>query len=97
MIQKVWRSIEEVPFCFSKSSIKLQGHTAKKIVDFDSNWVFPDYDSSLNSPMAKMMENVWGSIEEVPCFSSKVMSTLHGLKNRRFWPKLGISGLQLQF
>ena len=29
-----------------------QGHTNKKIVDFDPNWAFPDCNSSLNSPMA---------------------------------------------
>ena len=33
----------EVPYCFSKSSVKFQGHTAKKIVDFDPDWAFPDY------------------------------------------------------
>ena len=42
-MHKAWSSIEEVPDCFSRSYVKLQGHTAKK--------------------------------------------------NRRFWPKLDISGL----
>ena len=32
--------------------VKLQGHTALKIVEFDPNWAFPDCNSSLNSPMA---------------------------------------------
>ena len=45
-------SIEEVPYCFSRSYVKSQGHTALKIVDFDPNWAFPDCYSSLNSPMA---------------------------------------------
>ena len=36
----------------SRSYVKLQGHTAKKIIDFDPNWAFPDCNSSLNSPMA---------------------------------------------
>ena len=44
--------LEEVPYCFSRSSIKFQGRTALKIVDFDPNWVFPDCNSSWNSPMA---------------------------------------------
>ena len=52
MMQKAWRSIEEVPYCFSRSCVKLQGHTALKIVEFDPNWAFPDSNSSLNSPMA---------------------------------------------
>ena len=52
MIHKAWSGIEEVPYCFSKSYVKLQGHTALKIVEFDPNWAFPDYNSRLNSPMA---------------------------------------------
>ena len=45
-------SIEEVPYCFSRSSVKFQGHTALKIAEFDPDWAFPDCNSSLNSPMA---------------------------------------------
>ena len=52
MMHKAWSSIEEVPCCFSRSSVKFQGHIALKIVEFDSNWAFPDCNSSLNSPMA---------------------------------------------
>ena len=52
MMHKAWSSIEEVPFCFSRSYVKLQGHMAKKIVDLDPNWAFLDCNSSLNSPMA---------------------------------------------
>ena len=43
MMHKAWCCLGEVPYCFLRSSVKLQGHTAKK--------------------------------------------------NRRFWPKLGVSGL----
>ena len=52
MMHKAWSSIEEVPYCFSRSSVKFQGHTALKIIEFDPNWAFPDCNSSLNSPMA---------------------------------------------
>ena len=52
MMHRAWSSIVEVPYCFSRSYIKFQGHTALKIVDFDPNWAFPDCNSSLNSPMA---------------------------------------------
>ena len=52
MMHKVWSSIVEVPYCFSRSYLKFQGHTALEIVEFDPNWPFPDYNSSLNSPMA---------------------------------------------
>ena len=53
MMHKAWSSIEEVPYCFARSYVKLQGHTALKIVDFDPNWAFPDCNSSLESPMAR--------------------------------------------
>ena len=45
--------LSEVPFCFSRSSVNFQGHTALKIVEFDPDWAFLDCNSSLNSPMAK--------------------------------------------
>ena len=48
-----WCCLEEVPYCFSRSSVKFQGHTALKIVEFDLDCVFLDCNSSLNSPMAK--------------------------------------------
>ena len=52
MLHKAWSSIEEVPYCFWRSSVKFQGHAALKIVEFDPNWAFPDCNSSLKSPMA---------------------------------------------
>ena len=52
MRHKAWSSIEEVSYCFWRSSVKFRGHTANKIVDIDLDWVFPDCNSSLNSPMA---------------------------------------------
>ena len=52
MMHKAWSRIEEVPYCFSRSYVKLQGHMALKIVEFDPNWAFPDCNSSFNSPMA---------------------------------------------
>ena len=51
MMHRVWSSIVEVPYCFSRSYVKFQGHTALKIVEFHPNWAFPDCNSSLNSPM----------------------------------------------
>ena len=52
MMHKAWSSIEEVPYCFSRSSVKFQGHIALKIVEFDPNCALPDCNSSFNSPMA---------------------------------------------
>ena len=52
MIYIVWCCLGEVPYCFSRSSAKVQGHTALTIVEFDPDWAFPGCNSSLNSPMA---------------------------------------------
>ena len=52
MMHKAWSSIEEVPYCFWRSSVKFEGHAALKSVEFDPNWALPDCNSSLNSPMA---------------------------------------------
>ena len=52
MMHKAWSSIEEVLFCFARSSVQFQGRTALKIVEFDPDWAFPDCNSSLKSPMA---------------------------------------------
>ena len=70
MMHKAWSSIEEVPYCFSRSSVKFQGHTAKKIVEFDPNWPFPDSNSSFEYNNGyEMMHKAWSSIEKVPyCF-----------------------------
>ena len=38
MMHKAWRSIEEVPYCFSRSSIKFYGHTGGKIDDLNPIW-----------------------------------------------------------
>ena len=51
MVHKAWSSIEEVPFCFRRSSIIFQGHKGWHITNFDPNWAFLDCKSSLNSPM----------------------------------------------
>ena len=52
MMHRAWSSKVEVPYCFSRSYVKFQGHTALKIVEFDPNWAFPDSNSCLKSPMA---------------------------------------------
>ena len=90
MMHKAWSSIEEVPYCFSRSYVKFQGHTALKIVDLDPNWAFPDCTSSLNAPMATKWCRARSSIVEVPyCFSrSSVKFQGHtALKIVEFDPK----------
>ena len=101
MMHKAWSSIEEVPYCFSRSSLKFQGHTAKK-----NRWFWPKLGvSGLQLQFEfingyEMMHKAWSSIEEVSyCFwrSSIKFQGHTAKKNRPFWPKLGISGLWLKF
>ena len=41
MMHIAWSSIGDLPYCFSRLSVKFQGHRGQKIADFDPNWVFP--------------------------------------------------------
>ena len=52
MMHRAWSRIIQVPYCFSRSYVKIQGHTALKIVEFDPNLAFTDCNSSLNLLMA---------------------------------------------
>ena len=69
-MQKAWSSIEEMPYCFSRSSVKFQGHMAKKnrrfwpeISGFGLQFEFTDG--------FEMMHKAWCSmcsIEQVPSY-----------------------------
>ena len=52
ILHKAWSTIEEVPYCFWRSSVKFQGHKALKSIEFDPDCAFPDSNSNFNSPMA---------------------------------------------
>ena len=100
MMHRAWSNIEEVSYCFSMSYVKFRCHTAKKIVDFDPNWAFPDCNSSLNSQMAtKWCTNLEVAQKWCPvvfrCHTSNCKVTRW--KHRRFWLELSVSGLQVQF
>ena len=73
-IAKKWHkalsSIKEVPYCFSRTPLKFQDHTAKPIVDFDPNWPFPYHNYSLNSLMAmKWCTKLKVTLKRCPSFS----------------------------
>ena len=98
MMHKAWGSIEEVSYCFSRSSVKFQRHTALKIIDFDPNWAFPDCNSSLKSPMATKwctkLEIAWrGAL--LFCKVIHQIARSHGSKNSQFLPNLGVSRMLL--
>ena len=86
MMHKAWRSVEEVPYCFSRSSVKLQGHMTLKIVKFDPNWAFPDCNSSLNSLIH--WKNQWFGSN-----LSKITRPVAAIKSLRF----AMLGLVMQF
>ena len=52
MAMKWCRKLEEVPYCFSRSSVKFQGHMGQKITDYNPNWACLDCNFSFNSLMA---------------------------------------------
>ena len=57
MLHKAWSSIEEVPYCFWRSSIKFQGHMGWKINDLNPIWVRLLGRLQLSNP------------SDLPCFS----------------------------
>ena len=56
MMHKAWCNLEEVPYNFSRSSIKFQGHTGWKIDDLNPIWVRLLGRSQLSNP------------SDLPCF-----------------------------
>ena len=96
MMHKAWSRIEEVRYCFSRSSVKFQGHTALKIVEFDPIWAFPDCNSSLNSLMAmKCCTRLETAKERCPIVFQGLPSNFKVTQDKTslIWPKLGVSGL----
>ena len=73
MMHQAWSSIEEVPYCFWRSSVKFQGHPAQKIVDFDPDWAFPYYrpvaafKSLRFALLSSWVPLAWFSSEMLPC------------------------------
>ena len=72
MMHKAWSSIEEVPYCFSRSYVKLQGHTAQKNHRFwpklgvSGLWLQLEF-----TDVYEIMHRAWSSILEVPCCFSR--------------------------
>ena len=60
MIHKAWCSIEEVPYYFSRSYIKFQGHTGWKIDELDKIWARLLGRSQLSNP------------SDLPCLGSSI-------------------------
>ena len=84
MMHKAWSSIEEVPYCFARSSVKFQGRTALKIVEFDPDLALPDCKSKFEFTNGyEMMHKAWSSIEEVPYCFARSSIKFHGHTGRK--------------
>ena len=81
MMLKSWSSIEEVPYCFSRSSVKFQGHKGQISLILSLQFEFADG--------FEMIYKAWSSIEEVPfCLSRSSMKFQGhaGQKIANFYP-----------
>ena len=50
--KKLEVALKRCPIVFQGHPSNFQGHTTLNITEFDPDWAFPDFNSSLNSPMA---------------------------------------------
>ena len=78
MLHKAWNSKGEMPYCFSRSSVKFQGHTGQSTTNFDPNWAFPDYRPV--TAFKSLRFALFGVIHQI--------SRLHGQKNDDLIPIL---------
>ena len=77
MMHKAWCNIEKVPYNFSRSSIKFQGHTGWKIDDLNPIWVRLLGRPQLSNP------------SDLPCFGKYGRSYMPGHQQLWYWPRLG--------
>ena len=106
MMHIAWCCLEEVPYCFSRSSVQENWMTVWKMVARKLYWyldqltvylLWSDSHLIFNSLHAKLFQ--WLGNDAQSLKHKQVLrqiSRSHGSKNRRFGPKLGVSGLYLK-
>ena len=96
MMHKAWSNIVEVPYCFSRSFCKFQGHTRQKTSILTQIWRFRTV-----TPV-RIHWWLWNDAQSLKQHKRSALlffkvncqiSRLHGTKNRRFWPEMSVSGL----
>ena len=96
MMHKAWSNIEEVPYCFSKSSYKFQGHTRQK------KSILTQIGRFRTVTPVRIHWWLWNDAQSLQQYRRGALlffkvfcqiSRSHGTKNRRFWPELSVSGL----
>ena len=78
MMHKAWSSIEEVSFCFSRSSVKFQGHTAKKWSNLTQIGRFRTVTPVWIHQWLRNYAKAWNSIEEMSYYFSRSYVELQG-------------------
>ena len=79
MMHKAWHSKENMPYCFSRSSIKFQGHTGWKIDDLNPIWVRLLGRSQLWNPSDMSSSPVLTQLWNIAFFHSLIKSSCNGL------------------
>ena len=69
MMHKAWSGLEEVPYCFSMSSVEVRGPTEKNFADFHQ--AFPGFNSHLNLPMAMKWRTKLEVAQKEPYYFSR--------------------------
>ena len=95
MMHKAWRSIEEVPYCISRSSIKFHGHTVGKIEDLNPIWDYsagrsyqiPQICLVFNSVTLKFDEWPWKTNRAPLLSNTKLYASFH----HHLWIQTGLT------
>ena len=100
MMHKAWRSIEEVPIVF-------QGHPSNFMVTrVNKSPILTRIVRFRTVTLVWIHRWLWNEAHSLKQHRRGVLlffevihqiSRSHGTKNRRFWPEMSVSGLQLQF
>ena len=87
MMHKAWSSIEKMPYCFSRSSIKFQGHTGpKKMPILNGIGHFHAVIPVEFTDGFEMMHKAWRGIEEAPYnFSRSSIKFQDHMGQKNWW------------
>ena len=93
MVHKVWSTIGKLPYWFSRSSVKFQGHMRQKIADFNPNWAFRTVTQVWIHPW------LWSDAQSLMYYRRGALfffKAIHqiprsrGTTNHQFWPELSV-------
>ena len=100
MIHKAWSSIEEMPYCFWGSS---ENFSVTRLTQLS---ILTRIERFRTVTTIRIHQWVWNDAQSLKWHRRGALlffkvihqiSRSHGSKNRRIWPKLGVSRLQFEF